>query len=75
MGRAQRLIRTGDDPVLKQVCEAVGPGEGLKFLEEMAHVCRKLNGVGLAAPRIGVSKRVIYVRAGATPSAIASGAS
>src|SRR4051812_40435210 len=74
MGRAERLTRTGDDPVLKQVCDAVAPGERLTFLEDMELVCRKLRGVGLAAPQIGQAKRVILVRAGATPGAIAPSA-
>lgn len=59
--KAERIIRTGDDPVLKQVCEPVAPGEPLLFLETMAQVCKRLNGAGLAAPQIGVTKRVIFV--------------
>lgn len=58
--KAHKLLRTWDDPVLKQVCAPVAEGERLDFLDTMEKVCRKAPGVGLAAPQIGVAKRVIF---------------
>ncbi len=65
--RARRLwaltkIRTGDDPVLRRVADPIVSLTELDFVEDMQDVCRALNGVGLAAPQIGISKRVIYVK-------------
>ena len=55
----RKLIRTSGDPILKVVCAAVEPGEALPFLETMERACKKAKGVGLAAPQIGIAKRVI----------------
>jgi peptide deformylase len=55
------LIRKGDDPILKQVCTPIEPGEPLPFLELMERACRRAsNGVGLAAPQVGHARRVIF---------------
>lgn len=62
MGRAQRLIRTGADPILKTPCVPVAPGENLSELfADMEFVCKRLKGVGLAAPQVGSNKQVIYL--------------
>jgi peptide deformylase len=56
-------IRTGDDPVLKTICSEVANGENMAFIGDMiATLDATKNGVGLAAPQIGVAKRVIVVR-------------
>jgi peptide deformylase len=63
MTKADRRIRTGDDPVLKQVAAPVLPGENIApLMESMEWACKKSKiGVGLAAPQVGVSKRVIFL--------------
>jgi peptide deformylase len=50
-------------PVLKRVCDPVEAGENIADLADlMERVCRKSKiGVGLAAPQVGVSKRVIFL--------------
>lgn len=47
-------------PVLRQVAEPVArmDGETKKLIEQMIAIMRKANGLGLAAPQIGVSKRI-----------------
>lgn len=58
--KIDRLIRKGDDPILHRPCEAVAPGERFDFADTMERVCRKAPGLGLAAPQVGVAKRVIF---------------
>lgn len=55
-------IRTFDDPILKQTCAPIEPGDDLSFTEDMRRVCRELEGAGLAAPQVGVAKRVVLIR-------------
>lgn len=54
-------IRTNDDPILKEKCETPGTLKTGKSLEEVLLATR--NGAGLSAPQIGISERVIAVRA------------
>lgn len=61
--KIDKLIRKGGDPVLKQVCAPLVRGDDVSFFETMQRVCKKAPGVGLAAPQIGVAKRVIYTLA------------
>lgn len=51
------------DPLLNQVCEPVDPKDkSLKRLaKQMANVMYKDNGVGIAGPQVGVTKRIIVV--------------
>ena len=52
------------DPLLNQVCEPCDPKKDktLKRLsKQMANIMYKNNGVGLAAPQVGVLKRIIVV--------------
>lgn len=54
-------IRTYPDPILKQKAEPVsdfGPATQ-KFFDDMIHTMHVEDGVGLAAPQVGVSKRVL----------------
>lgn len=59
------LIRLGN-PILRKKSQRVTQKE-LKikkfqlFLDELVHVCLESNGVGVAAPQVGVNKRVIVV--------------
>ena len=56
-------IKKYDDPALKQMCDPVKPEEDVSEL--IAHMQKALSleetGVGLAAPQVGVTKRVILV--------------
>ncbi len=51
------------DPLLKKVAEPVPEGEeGIKkFIDDMFETMRYARGIGLAAPQIGVGKRVIVL--------------
>ncbi len=51
------------DPVLSQVCDPCVPGDKeLKRLsKQMANLMYKNNGCGIAAPQVGVTKRMIII--------------
>lgn len=57
-------IRTFNDPILKTVCEPIASGEDLLWLKDLEAACYEHNGVGLAAPQIGIAKRAIFIRFG-----------
>jgi len=54
------LIKRWSDPVLKQVCDEVEPGEDIShIIKELKQVLNATkNGLGLSAPQIGYTKRV-----------------
>lgn len=54
-------IHTFNHPILATVCEPVGEGEDLSFLRDMRELCERHNGVGLAAPQIGIAKRAAFI--------------
>lgn len=54
-------LRKHNDPALSTVCEPLQLGDDLSFLADMREVCERENGVGLAAPQIGVLKRAVYI--------------
>jgi peptide deformylase len=56
-------IRIVGDPVLRQHAETVTrfDGELLQLVDDLEHSMRAAQGIGLAAPQIGVSLRVILV--------------
>ena len=56
-------IVTSPDPLLNQVCEPCEPGDkSLKRLaKQMARAMYANDGVGIAAPQVGVLKRIIVV--------------
>lgn len=60
---AIRMIRTDDDPILRKQSKVVDRfDEKLKILvEDMIETMHDADGVGLAAPQIGLLKRVIVV--------------
>lgn len=62
---AIRAIRKSGDPVLRVKAIAVNDitQQILNLLEDMAQTMYDANGVGLAAPQVGISKRLIVIDA------------
>src|SRR5690606_28119572 len=61
-GGPKAMIRTFDDPVLHQPCAEIAAGEDLAWLRSMRVACEASgNGVGLAAPQIGIAKRACWI--------------
>lgn len=60
---ATRIIRTDDDPLLRKKSRAIDVfDDRLKLLaEDMIETMHQADGVGLAAPQIGILKRLIVV--------------
>lgn len=60
---AKRKIVTGNDPVLRTVCRPVGAVTPRirELMDDMVETMRDANGVGLAAPQVGILRRVIVV--------------
>jgi peptide deformylase len=59
----QKIVKYGD-PVLEQVCDPVeefDTPELHQLVEDMFETMRDANGVGLAAPQIGVTKRLTVI--------------
>jgi peptide deformylase len=56
-------IRKYDDPVLKKKCEEVKQFDKAlkKLVLDMAEIMEKNQGVGLAAPQVGVLKRIVVI--------------
>ena len=56
-------IVTAPDPMLREVCEPceVGDRELKRLAKQMGKVMYKNNGCGLAAPQVGVLKRLVVV--------------
>lgn len=63
---ATREIRTEGDPCLNKVCRKVEKfDERLHILlDDMKETLKKANGVGLAAPQVGILKRVVVIDTG-----------
>ena len=61
-----RKILTDKDPALHKVCKPVEAFDRKlhKLLDDMAETLEKANGVGLAAPQIGILRRVVIVDTG-----------
>lgn len=67
--RARARIHTVPDPVLRTRASEVDPADPdlPALIAEMVEIMRLADGVGLAAPQMGISKRVIVVRIGDPP--------
>lgn len=54
------------DPILRQKCTDVSPGDPLvsKILEKMSKKLYEWNGVGLAAPQVGILKKIVVIDVG-----------
>jgi peptide deformylase len=61
-----RIIRTGDDPVLRQIAKPVTEITPVihKLLDDMAETMYDADGIGLAAPQIGILKRIVVIDVG-----------
>lgn len=60
---ADRPVLKVPDPTLRKVAKPVGKvtGRHRQLAENMARVMRKADGVGLAAPQIGVLERIVVI--------------
>lgn len=60
---AIRQIRTMGDPILNKKCKEVKEinEKTLELIDDMFETMRDANGVGLAAPQIGVLKRIVVI--------------
>ncbi|NLK37066.1 MAG: peptide deformylase [Epulopiscium sp.] len=63
---AKRAIRLSTDDVLRKVCKPVKEitPHIITLLDDMAETMYDANGVGLAAPQVGVLKRVVVIDVG-----------
>lgn len=61
-----RTILTDKEPALHKVCRPVEKFDGKlhKLLDDMAETMQNANGVGLAAPQVGILRRVVVVDTG-----------
>ena len=61
-----RKILTDQDPALHKVCKPVTEFDAKlhKLLDDMADTLEKAQGVGLAAPQVGIIRRVVIVDTG-----------
>ncbi|WP_422485191.1 peptide deformylase [Gudongella sp. DL1XJH-153] len=66
---ALRKIRLDGDPILRKKSREVAELDDriLQLLDDMVETMRHENGIGLAAPQIGVLKRVITIDIGEKP--------
>lgn len=60
---AKLKIRTNDDPVLRKVCRPVDEINSriTTLLDDMVETMRAADGVGLAAPQVGILRRIVVV--------------
>ena len=60
---AVREVREMGDPILNKVCKEVKElnGRTLELIDDMFDTMYETNGVGLAAPQVGVLKRIVVI--------------
>ena len=60
---AKLKIRKDNDPILRQVCRPVDEitPRILTLLDDMVETMRAAEGVGLAAPQVGILRRVVVI--------------
>lgn len=63
---ARRIIVTDEDPLLRKVSREVGtPNDRTKaLLDDMIDTLRDAEGVGLAAPQVGILRRIFVINVG-----------
>lgn len=61
-------IRLLGDPILRRKCRAVArvAAEDRRLIDDMLETMEDANGAGLAAPQVGVDRRIVIVRLGET---------
>jgi len=66
---AVRQLRIDDDPILRKISRAIEEiDEKIKILNaDMVETMKKAEGVGLAAPQIGILKRMVVIDIGDGP--------
>lgn len=66
---AIRNIRTEGDPVLGKVCKEVTEvtPKIIDLIDDMIDTMYEANGVGLAAPQVGILKRIVVIDVGEGP--------
>lgn len=66
---ALRNIRTEGDPILRKVCREITESNDRlrELVEDMIDTMYEANGVGLAAPQVGILKRVAVIDIGDGP--------
>ena len=66
---ALRNIRVQGDPVLNKICkpEKAVNGRTLELIDDMLETMYEANGVGLAAPQVGILKRIVVIDVGEGP--------
>lgn len=63
---ATREIRLSTDEILRKICKPVKEitGSTLMLLDDMIETMHEANGVGLAAPQVGILKRIVVIDIG-----------
>ncbi len=63
---AKRTIRLSNEEVLRKICKPVKEitPNVLTLLEDMAETMYEASGVGLAAPQVGILKRIVIIDIG-----------
>lgn len=66
---ALRNIRINDDPILRKKCKVVPEvtDKIRELVEDMLDTMYEANGVGLAAPQVGILKRIVVIDVGDGP--------
>ena len=66
---ALRTIRVQGDPVLEKICKPVKEltPRTKELIEDMLDTMYEANGVGLAAPQVGILKRIVVIDIGDGP--------
>lgn len=66
---ALRNIRINDDPILRKKCKAVTEvtDKIRELVEDMIDTMYEAEGVGLAAPQVGILKRIVVIDVGDGP--------
>ena len=66
---ALRTIRVQGDPVLEKICKPVKEltPRTRELIEDMLDTMYEANGVGLAAPQVGILKRIVVIDVGEGP--------
>ncbi len=66
---AKRIIRKNDDPVLYKVCKDVKKFDAKlsELIDDMIETMNDADGVGLAAPQIGILRRIAVIDVGDGP--------